>query len=67
MSVIKEINPRTKLVPLTMPANVLPKATFNSQSKSVTGATHRLEETRRYVNRTQIAIVPTVMGLYVKW
>jgi hypothetical protein len=47
MRVVKDIKPRTRLVPLTIPASVLPRATFKSQSKSVTGATQRFDERRR--------------------
>ena len=47
MSVNSDSIPLVKLVPFTMPASVLPSATFNSQSKSVMGATTRLDESRR--------------------
>lgn len=63
INVASEIKPLTKLVPFTIPAKVLPIATFNNQSKSVTGATHRLEDKRRYTNRQVMAMVPIAKGL----
>ena len=45
--VVREMSPLTRLVPFTIPANVLPNATLISQSKRVTGATQRLDERRK--------------------
>jgi len=62
-NVMRLRTPRVKLVPLTIPASVLPKATLMIQSNKVTGATQRLDEKRKYRNRVTMAILPTVMGL----
>lgn len=46
-SIIKDNNPLTKLVPLTIPATVEPKATFIITSNRVTGAIHLFEDIRK--------------------
>lgn len=54
--------PRTRELPLTMPARVLPSATLMSQSNTVMGAMERLEPRRRQAKRPTTAIEPMTMG-----
>ena len=60
------IKPRTSELPLTIPANVEPIATFAIQSVTFMAAIERLLKKRSDVNRTMMAIDPMTRGCRIE-